>query len=230
MEFVKLFEDFLNENSMATAKRSEAFKFSWSRSNKSYGKMAIGHNTELRSWECKVHGEVIAWINNSGFLAGSLGGDGLDQWKVMFVSKIGSNITLAKRFEKDQIEDAKKWVEAVYTKIVNSGETSADKNLFPLKQKIYIPVKPVKGDRHFKGVIRKLKDVLGREFSFYFGTDNTNQSVRYHKDFDDTGTFYIYTRSKNPDEWVEKIKTALGDEFEVIGDNEKHTVQLKIKE
>lgn len=213
MEHIRLFEDFLNEADM---------KFTWKQQSKVYGKSAIGGDQGKRAWQMMFNGQTVAWLHNSGYLSNSLGGDSLDQWKVMFNAK-GNNFTMAKKFEDSELDSAKKWAEAMYIKIANS--TEADPSTFALKQRINIPVKDVKVTGPLKGIIKKLKEALGAKFGYYIGTDNTMQAIRYGKDVESTGRFH-WARSGKPDDMVKMMQDALGDGYKVEHQGNNITVSI----
>ena len=204
--------EFLDENSLDEA--AGDIKFSWKEQSKSYGKQAIGYDNSLRSWECRIHGEVIARLNNSGYLANSLGGDSLNLWKVTFATKSGPSFTMSKKFEKDQLQQAKDYVESLYKRVLAADETTPDKNLLDFKAKMVFPVKQVKVAGEYKGLKKLLKDKLGKSFDYYFGTEASGRTIRYRPDFEETGNL-VYAGSGAPTSELKMIQDALGEDYVV---------------
>lgn len=217
MKHIKLFEGFLNE-------AAGDIKFSWKEQSKSYGKQAIGYDNSVRPWECLVHGKVIARLTNSGYLANSLGGDSLNLWRVMFASDKGPNFYMAKKFEKDQLQQAKEYVENLYKKVLAADEINPDKNLLDLKAKMIFPVKQVKVIGELKGLKKLLKDKLGAKFGYYFGTLASSQKLRYGDNFEIDGRL-MYAGSGPPSEEVKMIQDALGEDYTVSASS--RTIEIR---
>lgn len=215
MKHVKLFEGFLLE-------KEEAIKFSWKQRAKTYGKAGIGYDNSKRTWELYIHGDMVAALHNSGYLANNLGGDSKNLWSVMYMSNGAErgkgNLTMAKKFEEDQLEAAKKFTQDIYLKAVGTPDDSQDQNMLQIKSRIKQPVKVVKTGP-FKDVIKILRKKLGDNFKHYIGTNNTFKPLLYGDNFDNSGTLTV--RNGNVENMVKMIQDALGDEFKVeIGNRE----------
>jgi hypothetical protein len=208
MNHIHLFEAFVNE---ADAK---PFKFSWKQNAKGYGKPNIGYDNSKRSWTMSTNGDMVAWLHNSGYRATSLGGDMLNQWSVTYAGKPGvTNFTLNKKFEDDQLEAAKKWVEEFYTKVASSDDTAED-NIKKFKGMMKFPVKPVKGPKGpFGDVVKILRAKLGDKFKQYLGTDRTMLPLNYHWNFEETGILGI--RHGDAEAMAKMLQDALGDAYKV---------------
>lgn len=198
----------------------ESVKFSWKQNAKEYGKSSIGHDNELRAWHLTIHGETVASLYNSGFLASNLGGDGLDQWKISFQTTSGPNMVMNKRFEKDQIEDAKKFTEKIYLEALSTPDESENTNMLKIKSRLKVPVKIVKtAETHpYKEVLKLLRAKLGDSFGHNFGTDSTWKPITYSKTFDATGRFTV-KQTGDMTSKIKMIQDVLGKEYNVIPGN-----------
>ena len=107
---IKNFESFINEavELDLSDKGVKKFKFKWQRTPAATGRFASFQSNKERSYICSVDGERIGELHNVSF--GTFSKDDSRQWHVMLYSS-GSNINLKKKFEFEQVDEAKKFFE-----------------------------------------------------------------------------------------------------------------------
>ena len=124
LKFVKTFEEMKNSDSIPVIDlNSKKLKFKWKR----YPMEKYARN-ELRGFSCVLNGISIGTINNISNTHYSK--DTSEQWYIMYHNK-GNNIILKKRFDLDKIDEAKKFFEETFLKILSS--TPENDNLFKMK-------------------------------------------------------------------------------------------------
>lgn len=103
------------------AERVAAVKYKWKRSPKATGKWrSFGIPDEFRPWYMEEDGQTIGIVSNES--SDRHGSDDTKQWSIWFMAHQRSNIKMKKRFEFDQIDEAKKFAEKAYNDLINSTE------------------------------------------------------------------------------------------------------------
>lgn len=127
------FDEFLNESVEIDFSDFKKLKFKWKRAEASKGKFSFLDNNNLRGYECSLNGIEIGFLSNVS--KGDNSKDNSKQWQIWFIAKgERGNIVLKKKFEFDQVAEAKKYFEVAFVKIMSSNKES--EKLFKMKEDI----------------------------------------------------------------------------------------------
>lgn len=106
------------------------YKIKFKRTPVETGRSAWGHKKELRSWIGSRNGVDIGSVDNVS--SGVFNNDDSKQWVVRFLGK-PNNVNLSKKFDLDNINNAKEFFANSFNAIMNSTESSP---LYKMRQRI----------------------------------------------------------------------------------------------